>query len=271
MSKPQGKCIFCDGIGLSKEHIWSTWLRQYLPRRYHEHYRGSLDFHSGSATQPNENSWRQKQGDVATLQVRCVCRTCNNGWMSQIDENAKAHLTPLICGQAIVLDDTAQRLIATWVALKFMIVEQVYDRAVTLETERSQFRDERTPPGNWRIWIAQYASEAARNSLVRVPVAVPLRHGPCPEFNTQFLTFVVGRLLILAIAAPDGFSLALPPEASHVFRSVHPTAGKIVWPPFGSVTDAELLQFTRGQLDMLRALQFQSNVDENVLLEVSSP
>ena len=32
MIKKPGRCIFCNGRGLSKEHMWPDWLKAYIPR-----------------------------------------------------------------------------------------------------------------------------------------------------------------------------------------------------------------------------------------------
>ena len=45
----QGRCIFCGGTGLSKEHIWSDWLKSLIPRNdAHGEYWGSMHRDSGS-------------------------------------------------------------------------------------------------------------------------------------------------------------------------------------------------------------------------------
>src|SRR5947208_778698 len=42
--KPPGKCIFCGGRGLTKEHMWADWLRPYIPREMQEHRSASSIF-----------------------------------------------------------------------------------------------------------------------------------------------------------------------------------------------------------------------------------
>ena len=37
-SKAQGKCIFCGGEGLTKEHVWPNWIKSVLPRDSTEHH-----------------------------------------------------------------------------------------------------------------------------------------------------------------------------------------------------------------------------------------
>jgi len=47
--KPHGRCIFCGGTGLSKEHIWSDWLSGLIPRNdEHGEYWGRMRRGGGS-------------------------------------------------------------------------------------------------------------------------------------------------------------------------------------------------------------------------------
>src|SRR5262249_12745786 len=43
MANPPGKCIFCGGGGLSKEHVWSEWTHTYIGPDKRDHFRASLE------------------------------------------------------------------------------------------------------------------------------------------------------------------------------------------------------------------------------------
>ncbi len=32
MANPQGRCVFCGGTPVTKEHVWSDWLDEVIPR-----------------------------------------------------------------------------------------------------------------------------------------------------------------------------------------------------------------------------------------------
>ena len=42
--------------------------------------------------------------------------------MSEVEEAAKSCLAPLILGETLMIEETSQRLISKWIALKAMIV-----------------------------------------------------------------------------------------------------------------------------------------------------
>lgn len=89
MSKPPGKCVFCSGIGLTKEHVFSDWLKKLIPKTadqsdmfagMHFNARASeFGFH-------NPPQIRRRQGSSQQRKKRIVCLKCNIGWMSETVE-----------------------------------------------------------------------------------------------------------------------------------------------------------------------------------------
>jgi hypothetical protein len=88
--KPPGKCIFCGRTGLSKEHIWSDWLKTLIARR-DMHAQGSEAFEFDRTTNEfrvtRPMTTESKQGCMTQRKIRKVCEShCNNGWMSRAVE-----------------------------------------------------------------------------------------------------------------------------------------------------------------------------------------
>ena len=99
------------------------------------------------------------------LKARVVCSTCNNGWMSRIEERVKPVLGPMLTGHAAALDSAAQVALARWAIKTSMVMEYALERAEesvywTAE-ERSGFAA--TPhkrPGDARVLIGTYFGRA---------------------------------------------------------------------------------------------------------------
>jgi len=78
-------CIFCGQKGKkSKEHLWPVWMHEYLGKEGDgNNIRESTSFknreHIGG-------SKLERQGYLFTTKFRVVCRGCNNGWMSKLEE-----------------------------------------------------------------------------------------------------------------------------------------------------------------------------------------
>jgi hypothetical protein len=66
-----------------------------------------------------------RTGDPLNANVRVVCSNCNNGWMSQIQKNAKPHLIPLFKGESVWLDKKTQAAIATWAMMSTITAEHI--------------------------------------------------------------------------------------------------------------------------------------------------
>jgi hypothetical protein len=87
-----GRCIFCGGEGLSKGHLFPNWLSQYLaiadPHTPQKRMR--IDWLVDKRGEIlNSRKVKYRSGGVGNLKVRAVCRNCNNGWMSVLEQNAK--------------------------------------------------------------------------------------------------------------------------------------------------------------------------------------
>ena len=75
--------------------------------------------------EPEPANVRIRAGDDLDAQVQIVCSECNSGWLSQIQNAAKASLIPLFEGNRRTLDQDSQKFVATWVSN--------HDRGISLE------------------------------------------------------------------------------------------------------------------------------------------
>jgi hypothetical protein len=161
--KPQepGRCVFCNGTGLSKEHIWDNWLKDVIPahpdRAGHTQSRlHMLDNHSTKELYLLPSAVF-RQGSFCQRKLRNVCRKCNNEWMSQIVNLAKPFAKHMILDEPVELDREAQKYVAAWIAIITIMAEftdaptagiPAADRTVLFETKQ--------PPSSWVIFVAPF-------------------------------------------------------------------------------------------------------------------
>lgn len=82
------KCIFCDGTKLSKEHIFAQWLLKELGI-----YDNDVTMtHASTIGIPISN----RKHSFSRLVNGLVCEKCNNGWMSQLEDNCQKHIINLM-------------------------------------------------------------------------------------------------------------------------------------------------------------------------------
>ncbi|AUN26511.1 hypothetical protein RSJ21_15235 [Clostridium botulinum] len=78
------KCVFCGGTKLSKEHIFAQWLLKEL-----DIYDNNVSMtHASFIGIPVSN----RNHPFSKLVNGLVCEKCNNGWMSQLEEDCQKHI-----------------------------------------------------------------------------------------------------------------------------------------------------------------------------------
>jgi hypothetical protein len=230
-----GKCIFCNNTGLTKEHIFSDWLKRLLPvapnhntclREY------SVDPSTGLGT--TKLTYGRKQGAIHSRKVRVPCASCNNGWMSRVVNLARPISTQLISGNAVPLHRNQMTALATWVTLASMMAEfsHAKERIVPVE-DYVYIREHQTPPPSWVILLGRY------DGVSRMPMKYNI-HRFMPKIK-------VGSAIIVDPEIKRAWSLITTYNLKHFFVQVfctqdpglrlfysnHPRpAGLIrVWPP----------------------------------------
>ena len=182
-------------------------------------------------------SKKEKQGHITTRTFRVVCETCNNTWMSGIEEEAKPILMTLISGSPGHLDVATQNILATWICLKVMVVEQNRpEEAVFSQEERKVFMECRTIPSCIRMWIARCFSSLWRNAFMRcsgqlaVSTVLPPKVFPSRERkNMQTSTLGIGELFVYAmVSKAEGVELNDLIKVSDYLIPIFPTSGKTI-------------------------------------------
>jgi hypothetical protein len=240
-----GRCVFCGEFGLTKEHVLPDWLRSIFPRSPTDtHTVGNVDWvHLPTVGVIPLPSRRLRQGQAGSRKVKVVCKGCNTGWLSVMEESTKPILSSLVQGTAGVLTNTRQRALAAWIAKTTMTAEFLMPKQTSLkQAEREDFRLRREPGDHWRIWIAYYlGNQFVQGSIFHQGVGVclpprPVRHGVT---NTQYTVIFLGRLLVIALSSEeDQLSYGIDRRYQAVIRQIWPLRGDdINWPPAGGVDD----------------------------------
>ena len=196
-------CIFCGKPGTTKEHVFPAWLRGVVPTegKNHSYFQthtvpGRVGSDPAIVTVPKVIV---RSGHSYSRTVKRVCRPCNTGWMSRLQEQAKLVLVPLILGGGSVLSFDEQNLLATWITMTAMVAEytDVDHIGISAAQRRDFYRDPSYQP-DWTIWIGRYAGDQwnyrYRHNGVRFGLRPPA--SPGSDGLAQWSTFVIGSLLI---------------------------------------------------------------------------
>jgi len=108
------RCLFCGatvgGAERAREHVVPEWLRLHLDANDEMVYQATAATSDRLIDQEREHA-------LSAFVEGQVCRPCNNGWMSALENEAKPFLIPLIAGESSLgLNDSARRVLARWTA-----------------------------------------------------------------------------------------------------------------------------------------------------------
>jgi hypothetical protein len=139
-------CLFCSERANSLEDAWPLWMvKQFRSERPAE---VRAERH-GVALAP----WKVYH---PSMPIRCVCRACNNGWMSRLETDARPFIEPMLRGERQTLDAAGQGMAALWIVKTAMVME-AQDKQETRaysHLERRQLSRLSTIPWRSAIWLS---------------------------------------------------------------------------------------------------------------------
>jgi hypothetical protein len=106
-------CAFCGASALNREHVSADWLRAFS-----RHPRGR--YRTGIVGSPD--GLRDWISTTYNHKVRRVCHGCNGGWMSDLENQAKPILAPMINRETLFLGPTEQAVLARWLYKTALVV-----------------------------------------------------------------------------------------------------------------------------------------------------
>ncbi len=205
--RPPGRCIFCGNLGLTREHMWADWLRDYIPRMMPDHTIGSTTIFPTH----QKHTVKRRIGDPHSRRIKCVCRKCNNEWMSGLQERAKPYLVPMLKGRATKLGRNAQTALSAGMAVIVAVSEDVDPEMVAIsQSDRSRIFSTFKPPSRWRIFIGAHRRETYglyTHNVMTLGTEEEFERlaGELPETaNTQTTTMCLGEHLVIHVMSSSG-------------------------------------------------------------------
>ena len=128
------RCIFCKNEGSSQEHIFPDWLRVLFPRSPADTHmsRTTTWEKAKSGTLYAMPIFKNHKGHSGSKKLRVVCRYCNNGWMSRLENRTRPILMRLIQGHPHRLSTFDQATLAACAAKTIMVAEFGYPHAIAI-------------------------------------------------------------------------------------------------------------------------------------------
>lgn len=231
---------------MSKEHLFGEWLKRYFPRNAEtSHVSTYASWSEHFVTPEPHKKIAKRQGHIGSKKLRFVCQTCNNGWLSDLEEWAMKALPPLFSGNKANLLPGGQQRLAAWVAKTAVVAEFLQpDDDTVPEFERRWLYEHKEPPSNWVISIASYSGEKWRNLGIyknrgRISDKPVFSSRDAPHF-VQATTFGMGKILFNAISSDaPGVKPALLEGGIDGMVRIWPNEPQcsIVWPMYEVMDD----------------------------------
>jgi hypothetical protein len=194
------QCIFCENKADSLEHLWPRWILNLVPKP------DAIRIKIG-----NSPAKIVKKTDH---EIKAVCYRCNEGWMSDLENDLKPTLGQMIQDSPIVLNPKDQTDIAVWAVKVAMVLEASTSTIRGLfytERERQQLRLARTLPPRTTVLLGRFvlSSLLAEGTTLRANqdgmdvvahnnvTAIVVGHAaiqvftihPIPEYEDRLLSF----------------------------------------------------------------------------------
>jgi hypothetical protein len=226
----RGRCVFCGAAEVSREHVFPRWLSALIPGSGSMTHRRVYD-PEGEEQVPSD-TWDAAEFDAV---VKCVCRNCNHGWMSNLEVAAQGVLSPLVEGEPSVLDEDAQKTAATWAVKTAMMFQHNRPQswAVPLADHHWLF-EHREPPTSTKVWLGCYATLGwaafARQASLRLTPESATRD--VHDLNAYATTFAVGHLVmqVFGTARAEELTIESPGWVASAVDQIWPTLGTLGWP-----------------------------------------
>jgi hypothetical protein len=247
-----GRCVFCGNTGMTKQHIWPDWMKNVLPRAESTTTRHQINFDYPDSGAPFDKVALRpqlafKQGHAGTLKIRRVCASCNGGWMSRLEQEAKPILTPLLLGHTKALNRQHQDIMSAWISMTVMIMDldDPSNECIPFD-QRAYTMENLEPPPRWRIWIGNYCGETWNYRFVHsagciiIPVNLPYQNITYKN-NLQTTTLVAGNFLahVRSTIVPQA-KLDLSEQASNGLVEIWPNRKEnLMWDDMPVLGDSE--------------------------------
>ncbi len=186
------------------------------------------------------------------MTVGVVCERCNNGWMSELESQAKPYLEPMLRGHGRALHQAGIETLATWALKTSMMVEHLHGakRHVIPAEEYAYLFEHGEPSDRVRVWMATYAGTYA--------VAVGSMWGLDAETNEaaprmwepdRGVRDIWGATILFGPVVFQVFGTTIPPLLeglelnTRYTHRIWPYASGFTWVPHPGFNDQELMAF----------------------------
>jgi hypothetical protein len=211
-----GKCIFCGNPGLTKTHIWPSWLNSIIPAGNTRDEELVDEVHISPDNSILNHQNRLRQGSIFSQKPYLACEKCNNGWMKKFeDEMVKFSKSLFTTFAPTNLNHRQTRILSVWISLITILAEfsdKTRKSACITSQDRSHLMEYFAPPDTWSIFACSLDADRW-NVMYRHHSISIHEYENFAEFsatflierpkNTQISSFGFGKIFIQVFSCPN--------------------------------------------------------------------
>lgn len=227
-------CMFCGQSGVTREHVWPSWL--------HTIFSDCGTTHVVHSERPSGN--RIYHDSLLSTTVKIVCSKCNNGWMSRLEQDSMNILSGMIQGIKSQLDIRNQKLVSLWCIKTGIILDHISSPSVIPMKHGELIFLNRRPIDYCHIWVTSCTVTEPPFSHYLQPLAPKIED---KVFSAYLQTFRIGEFTaqILWSESQQAVDSVAVGKDSLIHTHIWPPCNDIVeWPKtrFNSLEEHEMFE-----------------------------
>jgi hypothetical protein len=222
-------CIFCSNKASTREHAWPLWLVNRFP--------------TSSTSCMEAERGGNKLGNWLTakpkLQVKWLCASCNNGWMSRLEDETKPILESIFNDKLKAIDTLDQLTLARWAVKTAMVLEAIDSNRSWFysDNERQMMGAVQSLPPRTSVWIATCINQPNIYSAAKDLLTTPNNDGIHAYATTMAFGSIAFQIVSIKTFAaipenvPVTYDVTEGPWDQTIVQVWPTTKKSIDWPP----------------------------------------
>jgi hypothetical protein len=157
LASKAGKCIFCGKPGLTKTHIWPSWLNSVIFSGNARNEESVNEIYVSPDSSIIDRNSRLRQGNIFSQKPYLACEKCNNGWMKKFEDEMVKFSKPIFTKlEPTSLNYGQLRIFSVWISLITILAEysDKTRKSVCISShDRNHLMKYFMPPDNWSIFF----------------------------------------------------------------------------------------------------------------------
>lgn len=184
-------CMFCNHIKLSKEHLFGSWVRKVIPYDLNtkEHTNHTITTYNEDGEPFIRKGAFANSGSVLSRTTKVVCSTCNNTWMSQIENSMVSIFEKNFTQKRNEwLSPEEQCSLKNWLYLKFCLFQRSYGlHEWKPHIPKTTFKDiDMLEKNSWKNY---YAMRAIPHNILIYVCKIPFNY-PYSSGSHQYIPLI---------------------------------------------------------------------------------